>query len=164
MGEVHILASNGNIKGIKNALKNKKVFLSLDEELGWSPLHYASNRSKAKGVQVMLDAGISPNIKSQPPQKQKQNEWNLALEENGKEKLSIVYPMDVAEGPNRTKIINNFISKGGKFYGNEMSLHQAVQMQDVDEIESLVEDESVKKNGRDNRGWMPIHYAVELNN
>ncbi len=67
MGDLHILARNGNIKGIKAALKNKRAFLSLDEDLGWSPLHYASNRSKAKAVQVILEGGISPNIKSPPP-------------------------------------------------------------------------------------------------
>jgi len=164
MGAIHTLASNGNIKGIKAALKNKKAFLSLDEDRGWSPLHYASNRSKAKAVQIILDAGISPNIKSQPPKKQKQNDWNLALEDNGGQKAPVVYPMDVAEGPNRTKILSSLIKKGGKFYGGEMSLHQAVQMQDIDEIESLVEDESIKINGRDNRGWMALHYAVELGN
>jgi len=164
MGTIHTLASNGNIKGIKAALKNKKAFLSLDEDRGWSPLHYASNRSKAKAVQIILDAGISPNIKSQPPKKQKQNEWNLALEENENQTSGIVYPMDVAEGQNRTKILSHLIKKGGKFYGDEINLHQAVQMQDIDEIESLVEDESVKINGRDNRGWMALHYAVELGN
>ena len=58
----------------------------------------------------------------------------------------------------------NLIEKGGQFYGSELTLHQAVQMQDVDEIECLVEDDSIKINGRDNRGWMPIHYAVELGN
>ena len=164
MGELHILAQNGNIKGIRAALKNKKAFLSLDEDLGWSPLHYASNRSKAKVVRVILEGGVSPNIKSQPPKGQKQNDWNLAIEENSNQKASIAYPMDVAEGPNRTKILSHLIKKGGKFYGDEMNLHQAVQMQDLDEIESLVEDESVKINGRDNRGWMPIHYAVEVGN
>ena len=164
MGDLHVLAQNGNIKGIKAALKNKRAFSSLDEDLGWSPLHYASNRSKAKAVQVILEGGISPNIKSQPPKGQKQNDWNLALEENDNQKASIVYPMDVAEGPNRTKILSHLIKKGGKFYGGEMNLHQAVQMQDLDEIESLVEDESVKINGRDNRGLMPIHYAVEVGN
>ena len=158
------MAQNGNIKGIKAALKNKRAFLSLDEDLGWSPLHYASNRSKAKAVQIILDGGVSPNIKSKPPQKQKQNDWNLAIDEGGNAKVSITYPMDVAEGPNRTKILANLRAKGGKFHGNEMNLHQAVQMEDIDEIESLVEDESVKINGRDNRGWMPIHYAVELGN
>ena len=72
--EIHELAKNGNIRKIKEALKkNKKDFLSLDEEFGWSPLHYASNRSKAKAVQVILDEGVSPNIKSKPPQGQKQN-------------------------------------------------------------------------------------------
>jgi len=163
--EIHELAKNGNIRKIKEALKkNKKDFLSLDEEFGWSPLHYASNRSKAKAVQVILDEGVSPNIKSKPPQGHKQNDWNLALEENKNEKATVTYPMDVAEGPNRTKILSHLIKKGGKFYGNEMSLHQAVQMQDIDEIESLVEDESIKINARDNRGWMPIHYAVELGN
>tara|TARA_R110002020_G_scaffold244317_3_gene457993 strand:+ start:1220 stop:1531 length:312 start_codon:yes stop_codon:yes gene_type:complete len=38
MGDLHILAQNGNIKGIRTALKNKKAFLSLDEDLRWSPL------------------------------------------------------------------------------------------------------------------------------
>ncbi len=128
MGELHVLAQNGNIKGIKAALKNKKAFLSLDEDLGWSPLHYASNRSKAKAVQVILDAGISPNIKSQPPKNKKQNDWNLAIEENENGKTSFLYPMDVAEGPNRTKILANFKEIGGKFYGNEMNLHKSVQM------------------------------------
>ena len=71
--------------------------------------------------------------------------------------------MDVAEGPSRLKIINNLKAKGGKFYGNDMTLHQAIQMQDMDEVETLLEDESIKVNGRDSRGWMAIHYAVELN-
>ena len=164
MGEIHTLASNGNIKGVRQALKSKKLLLSLDEERGWSPLHYASHFSKVKIVQLILDAGISPNIKSNPPDQQKQNDWNLALEPDESKKPAIVYPMDVAEGSNRTKIINHLIAKGGKFFGSEMTLHQAVQMQDIDEIECLLEDESVKINARDNRGWMPIHYAVELGN
>tara|TARA_R100000008_G_scaffold84743_1_gene72952 strand:- start:1495 stop:3039 length:1545 start_codon:yes stop_codon:yes gene_type:complete len=164
MSDIHTFASNGNLKGVKQALKNKKVFLSLDKERGWSPLHYASYYSKAKIVQIILDAGISPNIKSKPPQQQKQNEWNLALEENEANKPTIVHPMDVAEGPYRTKIINSLIKKGGKFHGDDMTLHQAVQMQDVDEIECLLEDDSIKINARDYRGWMPIHYAVEIDN
>ncbi len=100
----------------------------------------------------------------QEEEKKKQNDWNLALEEDNSDKTPIVYPMDVAEGPNRTKIINNLIKKGGKFYGEDLNLHQAVQMQDVDEIECLLEDDSIKINARDVRGWMAIHYAVEMNN
>ncbi len=138
--------------------------LSLDDELGWSPLHYAANCSKAKIVQVILDAGIPPNIKSKPPEGQKQNDWNLALEENKENKTPIVHPMDVAEGPHRTKILNNLIAKGGKFCVEDLNLHQAVQIQDLDEIECLLEDDSIKINARDNRGWMPIHYAVEIGN
>ena len=161
---LHTLAASGNLRGIKNAIKNPKMFYATDKERGWSPLHYAANYSKAKIVQVILDAGVNPNIKSQPPDTQTQNDWNLALEDNKGNKAPVVYPMDVAEGPYRTKIINNFIEKGGQFYGSELTLHQAVQMQDVDEIECLVEDDSIKINGRDNRGWMPIHYAVELGN
>ncbi len=164
MGEIHTLAVNGNLKGIKKALSDKRAFLSLDDEQGWSPLHYASHYSKAKIVQVILDAGINPNIKSKPPQKQKQNDWNLALEDDKSIETPAVYPMDVAEGPNRTKILNNLIAKGGKFCTEELNLHQAVQMQDIDEIECLLEDDSVKINGRDSRGWMPIHYAVEIGN
>ena len=117
MGEIHNLAINGNVKGIKKALSqmtNQKVFLSLDKELGWSPMHYASRHSKAKIVQLMLDAGVTPNIKSLPPEKKKQNDWNLALEKDDSEKTPIVYPMDVAEGPNRTKIINHLITPGYK--------------------------------------------------
>ncbi len=93
MGEIHTLASSGNIKGIKKALSQvtrKKVFLALDEELGWSPLHYAANYSKAKVVQIILDAGISPNIKSAPPQHEKQSDWNLALQKNEHAKDPIV--------------------------------------------------------------------------
>ena len=72
--------------------------------------------------------------------------------------------MDVAEGPVRTKIINNLIAKGGRFYGEDLNLHQAVQMQDIDEIECLLEDDGVKINARDIRGWMAIHYAAEVGN
>ena len=164
MGDIHTLASTGNIKGIKKALSNKRAFLSLDDEQGWSPLHYAANYSKAKIVQIILDAGVNPNIKSKPPQVKKQNDWNLALEDNKEDKIPIVHPMDVAEGPHRTKILNNLISKGGEFCAEELNLHQAVQMQDIDEIECLLEDDSIKINERDNRGWMPIHYAVEIGN
>ena len=164
MGEIHTLASAGNLKGIKKALNNKKLFLSLDKEQGWSPLHYAANYSKAKIVQVILDAGVNPNIKSNPPEGQKQNDWNLSLEDNEDNKPTIVHPMDVAEGPHRTKILNNLIAKGGKFCVEDLDLHQAVQMQDLDEIECILEDDSIKINARDKRGWMPIHYAVEIGN
>ena len=164
MGEIHTLAINGNLKGIKKALSNKRAFLVLDDEQGWSPLHYASHYSKAKIVQVMLDAGVNPNIKSSPPQGKKQNDWNLALEGNKDNKILAAHPMDVAEGPHRTKILNNLIAKGGKFCAQDLNLHQAVQMQDIDEIECLLEDDSIKINERDNRGWMPIHYAVEIGN
>ena len=164
MGDIHALAINGNLKGIKQALGNKRLLSSLDDKKGWSPLHYAANKSKAKIVQVILDAGINPNIKSKPPEGQKQNDWNLALEDNKENKAAPLHPMDVAEGPHRTKILNNLIAKGGKFSAEDLSLHQAVQMQDVDEIECLLEDDSIKINERDNRGWMPIHYAVEVGN
>jgi len=145
--DLHSFAKNGNIKGIKQFLKNKRAMLALDEDMGWSPLHYASNSSKAKIVQLILNAGISPNIKSAPPKKQKQSDWNLALQENENSKAPIVYPMDVAGGSNRLKIINNLKEKGGKFYGNEMTLQQAVQMEDIDEIETLLEDDEIKING-----------------
>jgi len=162
--DLHSFAKNGNIKGIKQALANKKAILSLDEELGWSPLHYAANFSKAKVVQIILNAGVNPNIKSAPPQGEKQSDWNLALKKNEHAKDPIVYPMDVADGPNRLKIVTNLKEKGGTFYGNDLDLHQAIQMEDIDEIETLLEDESIKVNGRDGRGWMALHYAVEQNN
>ena len=68
MGELHTIASNGNLNFIKKALsKNKDAFLVVDEELGWSPLHYAANKSKTKIVEVILEAGVDPNIASVPP-------------------------------------------------------------------------------------------------
>ena len=162
--DVHKLAKTGNVKGIRETVSNKRIILSLDEERGWSPLHYAANSSKTKVVKIILDAGVTPNIKSVPPQGEVQSDWNLALEKNDHAKDPIVYPMDVADGPNRLKILNNLKEKGGKFYGNDMTLQQAVQMEDIDEIETLLEDEETKINARDGRGWMSIHYAVELNN
>jgi len=65
--DVHKLAKAGNIKGIRAVVTNKTVILSLDGERGWSPLHYAANSSKTKIVQIILNAGITPNIKSIPP-------------------------------------------------------------------------------------------------
>ena len=49
MGELHTIASNGNLNVVKKTLKrDKDAFLAIDEELGWSPLHYAANKSKTK--------------------------------------------------------------------------------------------------------------------
>ena len=79
-------------------------------------------------VQIILEAGISPNIISDPTVAV-QSSFNLETKEE-EDKTTIVYPTDVAEGPNRNKIINNLIEKGGKFYGDEMTLSQAVQMED----------------------------------
>ena len=45
-----------------------------------------------------------------------------------------------------------------------MTLHQAVQLDDMEEVEGLLQDESLRINARDNRGWMAIHYAVDLGN
>jgi ankyrin repeat protein len=81
MGELHTIASNGNLNVIKKALsKDKDAFLAIDEEMGWSPLHYAANKSKTKIVEAILEAGVDPNIPSVPPPKYKQNSWNLAME------------------------------------------------------------------------------------
>ena len=34
----------------------------------------------------------------------------------------------------------------------------------LDEVMGLLEDETLAINARDNRGWMAIHYAVDLEN
>ena len=44
------------------------------------------------------------------------------------------------------------------------TLQQAVQAEDIYGIKALLEDGSVKINGRDEKGWMALHYAVALNN
>ena len=51
---------------------------------------------------------------------------------------------------------------GGTFYGDELTLHQAVQLDDAEEVEGLLQDETLRINARDDRGWMAIHYAVDL--
>ena len=165
MGELHTIASNGNLNVIKKALsKNKDAFLVVDEELGWSPLHYAANKSKTKIVEAILEAGVDPNIPSVPRTKYKQNAWNLAMEEDEEHVDPIVFPLDVADGPSRTTIFKTILMYGGIFYGDELTLHQAVQLDDMGEVEGLLQDDTLKINARDNRGWMAIHYAVDLAN
>ena len=44
------------------------------------------------------------------------------------------------------------------------TLQQAVLMEDIYGIKALLEDGSIKINGRDGKGWMALHYAVALNN
>ena len=61
---LHALAASGNLRCIKKALETPKLFYSLDDINGWTPLHYASNKSKAKIVSVILDAGVDPNTPS----------------------------------------------------------------------------------------------------
>ena len=93
MGELHTIASNGNLNVIKKALKKDiGAFLATDEELGWSPLHYAANKSKTKIVEAILEAGVDPNIASVPPAKYIQNSWNLAMELDEDKADPIVYP------------------------------------------------------------------------
>ena len=166
---LHTLAASGNIKIIRLALENPDLFYETDEERGWSPLHYASNYSKHKVVDLILGSGVSPNIESIPINKDQGVEWSIndELKENNSilnVKDEIAYPMDVAEGKNRTRIIKNLRNKGGRFYESELSLHQAVQMEDIDEVDMMLEDDRVKINARDKRGWMPLHYAIELRN
>ena len=50
---LHTLAASGNIKIIRLALENPDLFYETDEERGWSPLHYASNYSKHKDVDLI---------------------------------------------------------------------------------------------------------------
>ena len=163
MGELHNFASLGNLNAIKKALASKsKSFFEKDEEKGWTPLHYAANSSKTRVVQVILDAGIDPNISSNPPAVKKINAWNCSLEVDEAKTPPVLNPMDVADGPNIKKIILLLSQAGGSFHNKELTLHQAVQLADINEIEALLEDDSIRINGRDDRGWMAIHYAVEF--
>ena len=117
MGELHTIASNGNLNVIKKALsKDKDAFLAIDEEMGWSPLHYAANKSKVKIVQAILEAGVDPNIPSVPPVKYKQNAWNLAMEEDEDNADPVVYPLDVADGPSRTTVFKTLLMYGATFF------------------------------------------------
>jgi len=158
---LHQLAATGNLRCIKKALETPNLFYSTDENNGWTPLHYASNKSKVKIVSVILEAGVDPNTPSKPVSV-KQSSWNLAIMED--KECPIVTAMDVADGPNRHKIVGSLRDAGGMFYNKELTLHQCVQLEDIDEIEGLLEDDSLKINARDHRGWMALHYAVDINN
>jgi len=163
MGEIHNFASLGNLNAIKKALTSKpKSFFEKDDEKGWTPLHYAAKNSKTKIVQTILNAGIDPNLRSDPPPVEKLNTWNCSLQVDESETPPVVTPMDVADGPNIKKIILLLRQAGGSFNNEELTLHQAVQLADIDEIEALLEDDSIKINARDDRGWMALHYAVEF--
>ena len=76
---LHTLAASGNIKIIRLALENPDLFYETDEERGWSPLHYASNYSKHKVVDLILGSGVSPNIESIPINKDQGVEWSFVF-------------------------------------------------------------------------------------
>ena len=137
---LHQLAATGNLRCIKKALETPNLFYSTDENNGWTPLHYASNKSKVKIVSVILEAGVDPNTPSKPVSV-KQSSWNLAIMED--KECPIVTAMDVADGPNRHKIVGSLRDAGGMFYNKELTLHQCVQLEDIDEIEGLLEDLSL---------------------
>ena len=93
------------------------------------------------------DIATKPPGRANTPSKPvsvKQSSWNLAIIKD--EESSIVTAMDVADGPNRHKIIGSLKEAGGMFYNEELTLHQCVQLEDVDEIEGLLEDDSLKIN------------------
>ncbi len=163
MGRVHNMASSGNLKGIKKLIiENTEEMFERDDVMGWTALHYAAAKSKTKIVELILESGIDPNIPSTPKVNTKINEWNMELVEDKNNIDPIKYPMDVCEGENRVYIIKLFARYGGEFYGEENSIHQSIQLGDIDEVESFMEDESLRINARDRRGWMAIHYAVDF--
>ena len=74
------------------------------------------------------------------------------MEEDEDKSDPIVYPLDVADGPSRTTIFKTLLMYGATFFGDVMTLHQAVQLDDMEEVEGLLQDESLRINARDNRG------------
>ena len=136
---VHEIARVGGTRKLKELLKeNKNCHKYIDNEKGWSPLHYAASFSKTKAVEILLETGANPNSVS---------------------KKNPSSPMDVACGPNRKAILILLREKGGHFA--KLTLHTAVEDLDRESILEFLEDDTVNINERDSRGWMPIHYAVE---
>lgn len=141
--DIHELVKNGNIKGFREALKkNKRLIHVLDKERGWSPLHYAAHHSRVKIIQILFENGANSNIS---------------------DKTKKLYPMDVADGGRRGKVIQLLKGANGTFY--ETTMHNAAESGDVDTLEELLEEDTEhpksRINERDKRGWMPLHYAVE---
>ena len=136
---VHKLAKAGSIKDLKVLLsKDSRAVKYIDKEKGWTALHYAAHNSKVKVVEILLDAGASVNA--------------ITKGDN-------VSPMDIANGPKRKAVIRLLRNRGGHF--SNITLHSAVEAADMDTIEEFLEDDTVKVNERDERGWMPLHYAVD---
>ncbi len=141
--DIHELIKNGNIKGFREALKkNKRLLNILDIEKGWAPLHYAAHYSRVKIIQILLENEANPNVSDKTRRK---------------------FPMDVADGGRRGKVIQLLKGANGTFY--ETTLHTTAESGDVDTLEDLLEEDAEEPksriNSRDKRGWMPLHYAVE---
>ena len=140
---IHELVKNGNIKGVREALKKyPRLANRLDVEKGWAPLHYAAHHGKVKIAQILLENGGNPNVGDRS------------------KKFS---PMDVADGTRRADIIKVLKEAKGTFY--QITLHTAAEEGDIETLEELLEDDAEnstsKINSRDKRGWMPLHYAIQ---
>ena len=82
---VHEIARAGATRKLKQLLNEKKnCHKHIDDEKGWTPLHYAARFSKTKTVEILLQAGANPNSVS---------------------KKNPLSPMDVACGLNRKAIL-----------------------------------------------------------
>ena len=137
--DIHKAAQEGRIKELKTLLaKFPSSHRFVCKAKGWTPLHYAASAGKVKSAQVLLDAGADPNRAT------KANRFS---------------PMDVAGGTRRKAIIKLLRDRGGKFHN--VTLHKAVEEGDLDTIDEFLEDDTINVNERDERGWMPIHYAVD---
>mgnify|MGYP003148761905 FL=1 len=135
---IHKLAETGNARELRNLLAKTKAAVRFRDDQGWTALHHAAKNGKLKAAEILLDHKADPN----------------ALTTN-----NLFSPMDVANGPRRKEFIKLMRNRGGHF--SNITLHSAVESGDVETIEELLEDEETKINERDERGWMPIHYAVD---
>ena len=80
---------------------------------------------------MILEAGVDPNIASVPPPKYKQNSWNLGMEIDEDQTDPIVFPLDVVDGTSRTTVFKTLLMYGATFFGDELTLHQAIQLDDI---------------------------------
>ena len=134
---IHNLAETGNTRGLRILLAKRKAAVKFRDDKGWTALHHAAHNSKMKIAEILLEHGADINALTP-------------------DKFS---PMDLADGPQRKQVIKFLKGKGGQF--SILTLQNAVESGDLETINELLEDESVKINERDKRGWMAIHYAVD---
>jgi|TARA_B100000586_G_C19980915_1_gene371952 ankyrin repeat protein len=132
-------AATGNLHKLKNlTTKNEKYLNIRDAGTGKTAVHFAAETGKLRVLRHLLESGANANDADD----------------------SRKTPMDCVGDTKRRECIKLLKKHDGCFL--ELDLYKAAEFGDIDSLEGILEeDETIKINGRDEKGWMAIHYAVD---